>query len=225
MCIKFHLWPECKQFSPCSFVSCWLPSYPNIIHYHIHQHLLLLPKFLPYTHCLWGCGFCYVRGLQRAEAVGLVWWCLALFKVNSVSFLNSNPFLPCMLYSRVSTSQWWWEYFQAHSVIFSIWVPESKYPTASSTQYPAPSTHPIPSIQYPALALHNHNQVFHHLSAIGFRHLLHTGKKSSRKKAAASQHTQLPLLATVTADVEMELKPQATTVVEPVQQLKVHRYY
>ena len=32
-------------------------KYPSIIHYHIHQHLPLLPKHSPYTHCLQGHSF------------------------------------------------------------------------------------------------------------------------------------------------------------------------
>ena len=48
----------------------------------------------------------YVKGLQKAQAVSLVWWCLASFKLNSVFFLSSNPFLSYMLYSRTSTFQW-----------------------------------------------------------------------------------------------------------------------
>ena len=55
--IKFHLLLECKPFSPCSFISCQLRSYPSIIHYHMHQQFLLLPKCSPYT-CRWqGCSF------------------------------------------------------------------------------------------------------------------------------------------------------------------------
>ena len=55
--IKLHLWLKCKPFSHYSFASCQLPSYPSIIHYHIHQHLPLLPKHSPYTHCLQGHSF------------------------------------------------------------------------------------------------------------------------------------------------------------------------
>ena len=49
-------------------------------------------------------------------------------------------------------------------------------------------------------------------------------KNLRKKKTTASQHTQLPPLAIITVDMETELKPQATAVVEPVQQSKVHLF-
>jgi hypothetical protein len=50
------------------------------------------------------------------------------------------------------------------------------------------------------------------------------GKKSSRKKAAASQHTQLPSLVIITVDVDTEPKRQDTAAVETVRQLNVHPF-
>jgi len=50
--IKLHLRLICKPFSPYSFISCQLPSCPSIIHYHMYEQLLLLPKCFPYTYCM-----------------------------------------------------------------------------------------------------------------------------------------------------------------------------
>ena len=92
--IKLHLRLICKPFSPYSFISCQLPSCPSIIHYHMYEQLLLLPKCLPYTYCMWGHSFCHhVPCHRHGEQTWQEDWfwflrwasssCLSFFHLNS----------------------------------------------------------------------------------------------------------------------------------------------